>query len=145
MVIYLRMLGARVSLTSCIGSFWIYDWDLLDIGDYAILESNATLSPHLMNSIRDIEFDCIVLHPRAVVESNALVLGGTLVEEGRTIVANSRSAIALARNSSKHFVHPKAPIAALEVDNAVEENTKTSSSTQLKSPKFASSGEVAIL
>lgn len=94
-VLYLRSLGAKVELSASIGTFWIYDWDLLEIGEFAIVESNATLSPHLMNSIRDIDFDRIVLDKGCIVEPNALVLGGSYVREGVIVAANSRALVSL--------------------------------------------------
>lgn len=91
MVLYLRLLGAKVACSAWIGSYWLYDWDLIEIRDGAIVELHATVSPHVMNSIRDVEFKPVVVAERGTLQTNALAIGGSMVKAGQTIAPNTRA------------------------------------------------------
>ena len=73
MNMYLIVMGADVSYSAVISSFYIFDFDLLTIGPNSSIDFAGTLCPHIVNSQWDIRLD-------------AYVLGGTVVHNTLAIV-----------------------------------------------------------
>ena len=86
----LRALGARIGARATLASDDFMDYDLLDVGEGAVVGKGATLFAHV-GTFRGGEFTVeharVSLGDRAIVAERALALPGTTVEEGGALPA----------------------------------------------------------
>ena len=84
----LRLFGARVGRRSLIGTTYLTEFDLVDIGDDVVVGTGASLQTHLFED-RVMKMDHVMLRDRASVGDKAVVLYGSVVEEDATLAALS--------------------------------------------------------
>ncbi|WLT31300.1 Pls/PosA family non-ribosomal peptide synthetase [Geothrix sp. PMB-07] len=82
--LYFRLLGARIGRRVCMESTWLTEYDLVDIGDGAQLNSDCTIQTHLFED-RVMKMDRIHLGPGCSVGMDSVVLYGSRLEAGSVL------------------------------------------------------------
>ncbi|MBI1751802.1 MAG: amino acid adenylation domain-containing protein [Acidobacteria bacterium] len=82
--LYFRLLGARIGSRVCMESTWLTEYDLVDIGDGAQLNSDCTIQTHLFED-RVMKMDRIHLGAGCSVGMDSVVLYGSRMESGSVL------------------------------------------------------------
>ena len=84
---YLRLLGARIGPRVYLNTLDLTEFDLVDIGAEAVVDE-CTLQTHLFED-RVMKMSTIVIGERASLGAGAVVLYGTVIEEGASLATLS--------------------------------------------------------
>jgi len=85
---YLRLLGAKVGVSACIQTAGFLEWDLIEIGDRAILNTGSILQTHLFED-RVLKGSYVRIGSECEVGENSVVLYDSVLEEGAHLGALS--------------------------------------------------------
>ena len=81
---YLRLLGARIGRDTCINTVGFVEWDLVEIGDGAVLDEDCVLQTHLFED-RVLKGSHIRIGARCEVGQDSVILYDTALEDGARI------------------------------------------------------------
>lgn len=85
---YLRLLGAKVGRRAYIGTTNLTEFDLVEIGDEAMLGHDCTVQTHLFED-RVMKMDTLTIGARCAVGAHAVALYGTIMGAGSELGALS--------------------------------------------------------
>jgi non-ribosomal peptide synthetase-like protein len=85
---YYRLLGAKIGRRVYLGMNNLTEFDLIEVGDNATIDEEATLQPHLFED-RVLKMSHVRIGPGCSVGSQAVVLYDTQMEEGSSLNALS--------------------------------------------------------
>lgn len=86
MNLYLRLMGARIGNRVIVNSTYLYDLDLLEIGDGAVIGGDALIMAHTMEEGR-LTLSPVRIGAGVTIGQSAVVLGGSEIGDGATIGA----------------------------------------------------------
>ncbi|MEQ1693569.1 MAG: aminotransferase class I/II-fold pyridoxal phosphate-dependent enzyme, partial [Gemmatimonas sp.] len=83
-----RLLGARIGQRVTINTVFVYDWDLLEIGDDSFIGGRSTLMGHIGQKGR-VAFAPTTIGKRCTIGQDTTVFAGVVMEDGAVLGANS--------------------------------------------------------
>lgn len=86
--LFFKLLGAKIGRRVSINTVEIYDWNLITIGDDAVIGGDACLMAHSLEAGR-MQMKPIVIGKKAMVGGNAKVMPGCVIEDGGILGASS--------------------------------------------------------
>jgi non-ribosomal peptide synthetase-like protein len=86
--LYLRAMGAKVGRRASINTIHIYDWDLITIGDNAVLGGDCVVQAHLLEGGR-MKMRATTIGADALIGTGARVMPGCIVQERGVLAAGS--------------------------------------------------------
>ncbi len=83
-----RLLGAKIGNRVTINTVFVYDWDLLQIGDDSFIGGRSTLMGHIGQNGR-VKFAPTTIGARCTIGQDTTVFAGVVMEDGAILGANS--------------------------------------------------------